>query len=101
MSSKDLEIKTFLMVDISVLDSMPAQTTLQSLAHICFCNLLKPTLLVVLLSRVLNEFILKNPNLESKKDQRELQVVNAISLTPFPRLVVSVMSFPSVIAHPP
>lgn len=25
-------------------------------------------------SRVLNEFILKNPNLESKKDQRELQV---------------------------
>lgn len=26
-------------------------------------------------SRVLNEFILKNPNLESKKDQRELQVI--------------------------
>lgn len=25
--------------------------------------------------RVLNEFILKNPNLESKKDQRELQVI--------------------------
>lgn len=27
-------------------------------------------------SRVLNEFILKNPNLESKKDQRELQVIS-------------------------
>lgn len=28
-----------------------------------------------LFSSVLNEFILKNPNLESKKDQRELQVI--------------------------
>lgn len=28
-------------------------------------------------SRVLNEFILKNPNLENKKDQRELQVGTA------------------------
>lgn len=31
-------------------------------------------------SRVLNEFILKNPNLESKKDQRELQVFFLFSL---------------------
>lgn len=43
---------------------------------------------VFLFPRVLNEFILKNPNLESKKDQRELQVITGTGLT----LIVNIMS---------
>lgn len=44
----------------------------------CLFNM---TLSGFLFIRVLNEFILKNPNLESKKDQRELQVITAASLS--------------------
>lgn len=44
-----------------------------------FSSLLFVQLLVF--SRVLNEFILKNPNLESKKDQRELQVIMLFTVT--------------------
>lgn len=44
-----------------------------SLCSLCFC---------VEYFSVLNEFILKNPTLESKKDQRELQVTETSSLIP-------------------
>lgn len=46
-----------------------------------FCSFIYLTQSAVFASfRVLNEFILKNPNLESKKDQRELQVFFSLNL---------------------
>lgn len=48
---------------------------------------------LVAFSRVLNEFILKNPNLESKKDQRELQVITAATLSAIHLSIVSIKVF--------
>lgn len=50
--------------------------------HIIFFRLLNTFSPLTVFSRVLNEFILKNPNLESKKDQRELQVIILATFTP-------------------
>lgn len=69
-------------------ETTPSSTsTVYSLPYLTWLSL------SFIFSRVLNEFILKNPNLESKKDQRELQVITVATLTPVQLSVVSTMFY--------